>query len=180
MLTMANLKKKQIVKSLTQALRENSNFVLLEHKKITHKQLEELRKSLADKGKLKVIKNSLMEKAFNKVLPEIHHLVEIKKKFFPLKNQNAALFLKNDSFQLLKIIKDYQQKNFPLKFKFGFLENQIYDETELKKIATLPEKNILLAQLINRLKSPFGRLNYTLNYPLTKIIYILKNKKINS
>ena len=178
---MVNLKKKQKVDVLGQLIKEHPNFILLQLGRITHKQLEEIRKSLVGNGTLKVIKNSFLEKAFNKFLSERPIFKDLKKQFFPLKNQNATLFLKNDWFEPLKIVNNYLKKDYPLKFKFGFIDGEIYDDTSLNKIASLPPKNILLAQVIGNIKAPINRLYQSLNYPLAKLIFIFKNKKtVNS
>lgn len=177
---MVNLKKKQKAETISQIIKKNPNFVLLQLGKISHKQLEEIRKSLLSKGKLMVIKNSLFEKAFNKLLKENQLYQEIKKKFFPLKNQNATVFINKDWFEILKVISNFLKKDFSFKLNFAHLDGQIYDEIAIKKLAALPEKNILLAKLINQIKMPIYRLTHTLNYPLSKLVYVLKNKKVNS
>lgn len=175
---MVNLKKKQRVETLSQLIKEHPNLILLQLGKITHKQLEEMRKSLSGKSTLKVIKNSLLEKALNKCLPEKPVFKDLKKQFLPLKNQNISLFLKSDWFESLKIIDNYLKKDYPLKFKFAVIEEQVYDDISLNKIAALPPKNLLLAQVIGNIKAPIYRLYRSLNTPLVKLIYIFKNKKI--
>lgn len=177
---MVNLKKKQKAETISQLIKKNPNFILLRLGKVSHKQLEELRKSFLSKGKLMVIKNSTFEKAFNKLLKENDLYKKIKTKFFPLRNQNATLIINQDWFEILKIINNLIKKDLSVKFNFGYLDGQVYDEMALKKLASLPEKNILLAQLISQIKSPIYRLTATLNYPLSKFIFILKNKKVNS
>lgn len=178
---MVNLKKRKKVDALSQLIKEHPNFILLQLGKITHKQLEDIRKSISGKATFKVIKNSLLEKAFNKFLPTKAVFKDLKKKFLPLKNQNASLFLKNDWFESLKIIDNYLKKDYQLKFKFAVIEEQIYDDISLNKIAALPPKNILIAQVIGNIKAPIYRLYHSLNYPLAKLIFIFKNKKtVNS
>lgn len=175
---MVNLKKKQRVEALAQLIKDHPNLILLQLGKITHKQLEDIRKSLSDKSTLKVIKNSLLEKALNKFLSEKPIFKDLKKQFFPLKNQNISLFLKSDWFESLKIIDNYLKKDYALKFKFAVIEEQLYDDISLNKIAALPPKNLLLAQVIGNIKTPIYRLYRSLNTPLVKLIYIFKNKKI--
>lgn len=177
---MANLKKKQKVESLINLIKETPNFLIIQLEKITHKKLEEIRRSLSDKNKAKVIKNSLLEKSINKISKNNPIFKDFRKKFFPIKNQNLIVSFKEDWFEALKIIDAFLKKDYPLKFKFGYLDGQIYDDLALKKIASLPPRKILLAQLITNLKNPVNRLHQTINYPLSKLIFVLKNKKINS
>lgn len=178
---MVNLWKKQKVETLSSLIKDHPNFIILQLGKITHKQLEEIRKSLPSKSLLKVIKNSFLEKAFNKILSKRPILKDLKKQFFPLKNQNATLFIKNDWFDPLKIVNNFLLKDYPLKFKFGIIDEEIYNEDSLKKIASLPPRNLLLAQIIGNIKAPIYRLHNSFNFPLAKLIYIFKNKKtINS
>lgn len=68
---MANLKKQETVTEILNTLQGSENIALIKFEKTTHISLEGLRKDLKkNKAKLSVIKNTLLEKAVNKLATE--------------------------------------------------------------------------------------------------------------
>ena len=58
--------------------------------------------------------------------------------------------------------------------KFGILENQALTSEQVLKLATLPSRDVLLAQLVGGLKSPIFGLHRALNWNLQKLVLTLK------
>ncbi|MFN4212661.1 MAG: 50S ribosomal protein L10 [Microgenomates group bacterium] len=173
---MVNQKKLNQVKILTDLLKQSPNFVLISFNKTPHQTLEELRKKLSPyKAKLKVIKNTLFEKAVNKLLPTYSFFVEFKKKFLPLKNPSALLTFTNDWSKGLKVLYDFIQQEKTLIFKSGIIDGQIYNNDQLLAIAQLPSRDQLLGNIIGSLKNPMQRFIFVAKLNAYKLIYILKN-----
>jgi large subunit ribosomal protein L10 len=177
---MANLKKKQKAEEINQKLQETKAVITLGLGKITHRQLEEIRKSIKPAAKLMVIKNSLYEKAVNKNLKNNSVFAQVKEKYFPLKEKNAVVFFKEVWDEGIKKIYAFIKKDYQIQFKFGLSENVIYDNEQLAKLAQLPAKEVLIGRLIGQIKSPISRLYQTTINPLQKLIYILQQKSKQS
>ncbi len=174
---MVSKQKKSAVESFIEKLQKNSNFALIKFDKTTHQALETLRKSLKkEQSSFLVIKNTLFEKAINKLALKNKNLKELKKKFFPLKDTSALLSLDSDWSKGLHAFYEFVKKEKTLDFKFGLLDNQNYDASTLTRIAQLPGKNQLMAKIIGSMKSPTAKLVYALKYNTQKIVYILSQK----
>lgn len=174
---MVSTQKKSAVESFVEKLQKNSNFALIKFDKTTHQALETLRKVLKkEQSSFAVIKNTLFEKAINKLALQNKNLKELKKKFFPLKDTSALLTLGSDWSKGLNAFYQFVQKEKTLNFKFGILDNQGYDEVHLLEIAKLPGKDQLMAKIIGSMKSPMSKLVYALKYNTQKLVYILSAK----
>lgn len=173
---MVNQQKKLQVNKLNNLLKEKSNFLLVKVDKATHKSLENLRKQLRkNNSSLKVIKNTLFEKAVN-LFVNNQLFFDLKKKFFPLKYSSALITFDKNWDQALKTIFQFIEKEKTLAFKFGLLEKSLYSNEELERIAKLPSRSQLMGKIIASLKSPTNKLVYSLKFNMNKIVYLLKEK----
>lgn len=173
---MVNQQKKIQVNKINNLLKEKSNFLLVKVDKATHKSLENLRKQLKKSdSSLKVIKNTLFEKAVNLSVNN-QLFFNLKKKFFPLKYSSALITFDKNWDQALKTILEFIEKEKTLVFKFGILDKSLYSNEELERIAKLPSRNQLMGKIIASLKSPTNQLVYSLKFNMSKIVYLLKEK----
>lgn len=174
---MASQKKIAQVESLAKIVDKNKNFILLKHTKTTHKNLEELRKNLKkNKSYLDVIKNTLFEKTINKLSAKDKLLLDLRKKFFPIREPSAIMYFDSDWSGGLNSLHKFIQKDKTVSFKFGLLDGQLYDQPTMERIAELPSKDQLIAKIIGSFKSPAQRLVYSMKFNLTKFAIILNQK----
>jgi len=172
---MVSLQKKQKVEKLQSIIQETANFFLIKYGSIPHQQLESIRKKLREnKSRLKVVKNSLFQKAVNKLSISDENYRALAKTIFPLKENTALVLNGDDIYAIVKMVSDFAKEYEDLEFKGGVLEGQIYDKSQLAKIATLPSRDQLIAKIYSSVKSPFQRLSYALKFNQTKIYLILK------
>ena len=173
---MVSLKKKQQRNKIVELLKKNKNFLLLKINRITHQSLESLRKELKKDGsKIKVVKNTLFEKAIN-LLFSNSITKNLKKNFFPLKDTTALICLSNNWVDHLKKINQFITKEKSLEFRLGVIDNNLYSQNELVKLALLPNKEEILSKIISSMKSSVYRLIYSLKYETNKLVFILKEK----
>jgi len=174
---MTNSQKLGTVDSFIEKLQKNSNFALIKFDKTTHQSLEALRKALKkEQSSFEVVKNTLFEKAINKLALKNKNLKDIRKNFFPLKETSALLLLGAEWNKGLNAFYQFVQKEKTLSFKFGILDSQNYDETRLTYIAQLPGKDQLMAKIIGSMKNPMSKLVYALKFNTNKFVYILSQK----
>ncbi len=165
------------VKSIINTLQKNPNFALVKFDNTNHQTLESLRKDLRKNGaQFTVVKNTLLEKAINKLSSFNKAYLEFAQKFFPLKDKTALLVFKNDWSEGLKIFYQFITKEKTLGFKFAFIDKQTYEEAEMIKIAQLPSRTQLIASIAAGMKNPVNSLIYDLKFNLNKLVYILQQK----
>lgn len=174
---MVSQKKINQVKKLSEIIEKTENFLLVKFEKTTHQALETLRKQLRKNNtSLKVIKNTLFEKAINFNTKKNQLLNDLKNNFFPLKENSALVTFDKDWSEGLKTLFDFIKKDKTISFKFGILDKSIYQSSQLEQIAQLPGRNELLGKIIGSLKAPANKLVYSLKYNVNKLVYILKEK----
>ncbi len=86
----------------------------------------------------------------------------------------------DDPVLAVKKILEYSKKNDKLKVNIGLIEGSVCAAQELKAVADLPPKNVLLATIAGGFKSPLNKLGWLLNATLSGFVNALealKNKK---
>lgn len=174
---MANQTKKTQVDALVELLNSAPNFALIKYEKTKHKSLEELRLGLKEQNsKIRVVKNTLLQKALQTQAKSKKELVELVTKIFPLKESTAVLTLGDDYAKGLKAFHTFAKKDATVSFKIGILDNSMYLGEDLQKIAVLPSKAELIAKLIGGLKSPSSKLVYAMKFNISKLTLVLKER----
>lgn len=174
---MANQTKKTQVIALVELLNSTPNFALIKYEKTKHKSLEELRQGLKEnQAQIRVVKNTLLQKALQNKAASAKEVSELTKKIFPLKESTAVLTLSEDYAKALKAFHTFAKKDATLSFKIGLLDGTVYVADELQKIAVLPSKEELIAKLIGGLKSPSSKLVYSLKFNISKLTLVLKER----
>jgi len=174
---MVNQKKTSQLEELVKTLQSNSNFLLISFDKTTHQNLEKLRRELKKTtSSIKVIKNTLFEKTINKMAIENKKLLDFKKRFFPLKDTTALVILPQDWSNSLNVLAKFMKTEKTLSFKTAVLDNENYDKDSTKRIAELPSKDQLAAQIIMSFKNPTQRFVGALKFNMNKFVYILNQK----
>ncbi|KKP50353.1 MAG: 50S ribosomal protein L10 [Candidatus Roizmanbacteria bacterium GW2011_GWA2_33_33] len=177
---MVNTSKKNQVDSIFQLIEKNPNLLLVKIGKTTHQSLETLRRELRKSdSKIKVIKNTLFEKAINKIALKDKLFTDFKKQFFPLKETTALVTLSNRWSDGLKALYLFSKKDSTLSFKLALLDKNIYDAEKSIQIAQLPSREELIGKIIGSMKSPMSKFVYALKYNTNKLVYILKQKSSN-
>ena len=162
-------RKEQIVAELVEKIDNSSGLVFTDYKGLPHKQLEDLKRELKKLNSTIVIaKNSLLKLSLQK-----------SKNYADIKDNDglnlptATVFIRGDMVEpLKKIAKAIKDFGLP-KIKFGILEGNLTDEAGVLKLASLPNKEALLAQFVGTLNSPISGLVFTLNATIQKFVMTL-------
>jgi len=174
---MPNIQKRDIVASVQNSIKNDANFALVEFDKINHQEFEEMRRELKKIGaKLKVVKNTLFEKAVNQLSQTNALYKKMRDEHFPLQNKSALLTFSEDWADGLKKYHEFSKKNEYLLFKLGLIEKIPYGKEGLTKLAQLPSKQELLAKLIGAMKNPMARTTRSLKSPMQKLVFVLNQK----
>ncbi len=174
---MPNTQKKDIVASVTDSIKNDANFALVEFDNISHIQFEAMRRDLKKIGaKLQVIKNTLFEKAVNQLSQTNDSYKKIREQSFPLQNKSALLTFAEDWMNGLKKYQEFSKENEHLLFKLGLIEKVPYNQEGLTKLSLLPSKGELIAKFIGIIKNPMARTTRSLKSPLQKLVYVLSQR----
>jgi large subunit ribosomal protein L10 len=144
--------KKLLVNTLSKDFKDSNASFLVMLKGIPVSKIQELRKGLKAKGgNLKVAKARLMKIAVKDV-PCAQDLSPF------LKDQVGIVFSKQDPISTAKVIYDFAKANENLKIVVGCFETQLYQRDKIERIANLPSREVLLAQLCSVLNAPIVKL----------------------
>lgn len=162
-------RKEQIVAELLEKFDSANGLVFADYKGITHKQLEDLKKELKKLDSAIVIaKNSLLKRS----LGQSKNYSDYKDNE-GLNQPTATFFINGDMVEPLKKLQK-AIKDFGLpKIKFAVLEGNLLDEAGVLKLASLPNRETLLTELVGTLNSPIQGLVFTLNGTIQKFVIVL-------
>ena len=137
--------KQQIVQEIKDLLNESEMAVVLDYKGLTIKEMSDLRAKLhANKGICKVTKNSLMRRAIDgdSNWTNLESL---------LSGTNAFVLIKEDVGGAVKAIQSFQKETNKSETKGALFEGKLLSQSEIKEIANLPTKEVLMAQIAGAL-----------------------------
>lgn len=159
--------KKEILQDLITKLKESKGVVLTDYQGMNVFQISRLRNELKEKRvEFKIIKNTLMEKASEEM--NVEDLTK------DLIGCTAMAFCSDDGVAPARLLKEYFEKNkIDLKIKSGLIDGKVFSPEKIMEIASLPSKDVLIAQVINGVKSPLYSLVFILQGPLRGLIYTL-------
>ena len=171
---MPSTKKQGQLTELLNELKETPNFALIKFDRTTHTSLEGLRKELKkNSAKLKVIKNSLFEKALHKLSSDVPAASTFDSVVGSVKENTGIVRFPADWSSAVKSFFTYAKKDTTLTFKGGLLDGTAYKAEDMNKIAELPAKDQLIAKVIGGMKSPMYSMVYNMKFNMQKMVYVL-------
>lgn len=148
--------KKIFVKDLREGFESNTGAFLVKVKGLTVSQLETLRKDLRNNnGKIKVVKDRLAKLAIQG-LPIANDLNPL------LKDQIALVFSKDDAASAAKVLNDFSKES-SLDIVAGLVGAEFFEREKVIRLASIPSREVLLAQICGLLKAPVSKLAYALS-----------------
>ncbi len=157
---MASPDKVAAVAELAESFRESNGAVLTEYRGLTVKQLQDLRRSLGESASYAVAKNTLTKIAAKEAGVEISDEL--------LTGPTAIAFITGDPVEAAKGLRDFAKANDPLVIKGGFLDGKVLGADEIKKLADLESREVLLAKLAGAMKGTLQNAVSLFNAPLAQ------------
>ncbi|WP_320663368.1 50S ribosomal protein L10 [Prochlorococcus sp. MIT 1223] len=137
--------KKEIVEELKVLLDDAEMALVLDYKGLSIKEISDLRTRLHEtSGICKVTKNTLMRKAIDGK-SAWSHLDSL------LTGTNAFVLIKGDIGGAVKAVQNFQKETQKSQTKGGLFEGKLLSLDEIKAIASLPSKEVLMAQIAGAL-----------------------------
>lgn len=161
-MSMRRAEKTEVVETVQQELERATVAVLAEYRGLTAGELDRLRKAVrqAD-GRCRVSKNTLTRRAaagsrFEKLTPH-------------LRGPAAVILGFRDPVAIAKLAVKLADELPKLEIKCAVLDGNLLPMPEVKALATLPSREVLLAQLLGLLQAPASQLLRTLNEPAARL-----------
>src|SRR5581483_4648464 len=160
--------KTSVVEDLQAKLNASPFLFVADYTGLKVDQFSELRNRLAGVGaRCHVVKNTFLRRAAKDAgLPDVGEL----------KGQTAIIVGDKDVAAAAKILKSYAAEFQEPVMKVGVIDRAVVSTDQIKAIADLPAREVLLAQLLGVLQSPAAKLVRTLNEPASALARVLQAK----
>lgn len=161
--------KNKLIDDLNKMLDENKNFYLADISGLTAEQNSSLRRICFKQNvSLQVVKNTLLQKAFDKNALDFNQLSESLRR-------NTSLMFSDSANAPAKIIEEFRKKNDKPLLKAALIEEEFYiGDDNLSILANLKSKNELIGDIITLLQSPAKNVISSLQSSSVKLSGIVK------
>jgi large subunit ribosomal protein L10 len=164
--------KDRMIGEILSDLKERPNFFITNFMGSSVSDLESVRKSLRpSQGTFFVVKNSMM----NVVLDQLK-LEEAK----PLIDGGVGISLSGeDVIATSKILVNFSKTHEKFKIKGAVIDGKLVAVNKIKEMASLPSRDVLLAQVARGIKAPITGFVSVLGGILRKFVYVVDAVKVN-
>jgi len=160
--------KEVVITDLKSLMSESQAIFLVNYKGITVPQFQSLRKNVRNGGgKVRVAKATLMRIAAQE-LPGSKDFSEL------FKDQVSLVFAQNDISGLAKQLVTFSKEHETLKVLAGFYQSKVLSEKDLDFLASLPSREVLIAQLLGTVQAPIASFPRLLRLLIVQLLYALK------
>jgi large subunit ribosomal protein L10 len=163
---MPNKEKISAVEEITERFSSSNAAVITEYRGLSVKQITDLRRALGRDTTYAVVKNTLTKRAAADAGVAIDDSL--------LQGPTAIAFVKGDAVEAAKGLRDFAKTNPLLVIKGGVLEGKTLSADEVKKIADLESREVLLSKLAGALKALPTRAAGLFQAPLSQMARLAK------
>jgi large subunit ribosomal protein L10 len=159
---MPTAEKAQTIDELTDKLRDSKGAVLLDYRGLTVAALQGLRRELRENEvEFHVAKNTLLriaaERANVEIAPDL------------LQGPTAVAFGFRDEVSPAKALTDFARRNRVVSVKGGVVSGRTFTAEQVERLAELPNRETLLAQLLGVLQAPLSQTLGVLQAPAREV-----------
>ncbi|MEJ8786032.1 50S ribosomal protein L10 [Peptoniphilus sp. EMRHCC_23] len=136
-----------LVDEIKEKIEKSQSIILVNNHGLTVEEVTKLRKELREHGvDYKVYKNTMLKRAFDATGNESANEL--------LVGPTVVAFGIEDAVQPAKILNDFAEDNDRLEIKGGLLDGRVVSVDEVKALAKLPSREVLVAHLLGSLNAP--------------------------
>ncbi len=159
--------KTTIVDEIKTWLDDSPYVIITDYTGMTVDQFTELRNRLGDvDASCHVVKNTFLRRALSDAgLPDLNG---------ELKGQTAIVYGPSDISAAAKALKTFKSEFEKPEIKLGVLDKNVLAADEIKAIAELPSREVLLAKLLSVINAPATKLATMVNTPATQLVQVIK------
>jgi len=161
-------KKSAVVEELSKSIIGSTGVILTEYQGLSVAEISELRAKLRKQNcQYKVIKNTLAKIAFKGT--------ELESFASNFSGPTAVVVQKGDPSISAKTVINFAKDHAKLKLMLGFLSGKVLTPSEVKNLASLPSKEVLIGKLLGSMKSPLYGLVSVMSGTTRKFVYVLES-----
>jgi large subunit ribosomal protein L10 len=149
------------VAELTEAFRDSSAAVLTEYRGLTVAELKELRRTLSGNATYAVVKNTLTKIAAREAGIDVFDSL--------LQGPSAIAFVSGDAVEVAKGLRSFGREHPHLIVKGGILDGKALSADEIRRLADLESREVLLAKFAGGMLAPAQQLASVLAAPMAQL-----------
>jgi large subunit ribosomal protein L10 len=162
---MSRADKEATVATLADEFRNANGVVLTDYRGLSVDDLKQLRRALGDNATYAIVKNTLTKLAADDA--GIEGLAEL------LVGPSAIAFVKGDAVETAKGLRDFGRTNDALVIKGGYLDGKSISADEIRQLADLESRDVLLAKLAGAMQASLQNAASLFNAPLADAARVL-------
>lgn len=164
---MARIEEKQVViQGILEKINQSKSIVITDYRGLNVSQVTELRRKLREAGvEYKVLKNTMVRFAAKEA--GIEGLDDI------LTGPTAVAFGLTDAVAPAKILSDFAKANDKLQIKAGVLDKKVLTADNVKALADIPSREVLLSMVLRGMQAPISGLVNVLQGNVRNLVYVL-------
>ncbi|PID97356.1 MAG: 50S ribosomal protein L10 [Actinomycetales bacterium] len=157
---MATAAKTAAIAEIAEQFRNSGAAVLTEYRGLSVKQLSELRNSMRAHATYAVVKNTLTQRAAEEAGVTAFD--------GQLTGPSAIAFVTGDPVETAKTLRDFAKANPRLVIKSGVLDGKPLSADDIRKLADLESREVLLAKLAGAMQASLSQAVYLFAAPLSQ------------
>jgi large subunit ribosomal protein L10 len=159
--------KELVIADLHKQVEKFKAVVLTNYRGLKVEQMSQLRNRLREeKISFNVVKNTLMKLASKGTdLEKLNDYFE---------GPTAVAIAYGDPIPLAKILSDFQKTQPLLQIKAGLVEGRVTPPEEVKALASMPSREVILAQVLQEIQTPGAQLAGVLNSVLQQVANVIQ------
>lgn len=158
--------KKKIVQEIKEKIENSKSVVLVDYRGLDVAEVSELRKKYREAGvDYKVYKNTMMRFAFKEAGYE--DFIE------NLTGPNGIAFSIEDAIGAAKVSDEFAKNNDKLEIKAGIVDGNVIGIDQIKELANIPPREVLIAKVLGSLNSPITGFANVLQGNIRNLVYAL-------
>jgi large subunit ribosomal protein L10 len=164
---MSKAERQETVETLTAELRESPNLYVTDFSGLNVLRMTEFRRRLRAAGvRYIVVKNTLAQRALaaNQVTALDEHLA----------GPTGLVLAGRDPLAAAKVLSDFQREFEKPAIKIGLVDGKPLTADQIKRLAELPPKDVLLSQLAGYIQAPMAQFAGAMNAMLSQMIGALE------
>lgn len=162
---MSRADKEAAVTALADEFRNSNGAVLTDYRGLSVDDLKELRRALGENATYAIVKNTLTKIAAKDA--GVDGLADL------LVGPSAIAFVKGDAVETAKGLRDFGRSNEALVIKGGYLEGKSITADEIRQLADLESREVLLSKLAGALQASSQNAASLFNAPLADAARVL-------
>lgn len=164
--SLGRLCKEKMIDEIISSIKERPNFVITSYMGSTVSDLEQLRASLKKaSSKYIVVKNSVIKVVFDRI--------KLSEENAKIEGGVGVSLSGEDIIATCKALVGFAKSHEKFKIKGAIIDGKSVPTEKIQVLASLPAKEVLLAQVVGGIKSPITGFVNTLGGILRKFVYVV-------